>query len=73
MKKELEGIYCERCVYWDSTAGATREVGECRKKSPLLVEGMVDHANTQRDEMNLRVFPQTTYDDWCGEFTKEYI
>ena len=51
---------CENCFYW---CKSDTYKGECRAKSPHLVEGLID-----TDTINYaRVFPETSHDDWCGD------
>lgn len=49
---------CSDCAYWDTTDQAN---GKCRRVPPALVY-MADAG------MSATLFPQTTADDWCGEW-----
>jgi len=51
---------CGKCRYWEIKESAT---GECHRYSPQTVAFSVD------DETHFTtVFPETTAEEWCGEF-----
>lgn len=51
--------YCEQCVYWNEIED---DVGECRIKSPEVME-VSDDDNTEPGT----VWPQTEAREWCGQ------
>jgi hypothetical protein len=52
--------YCEQCVFWQEIEN---DVGECRAKSPAVMEASDD----EDDSEPVTVWPQTESRDWCGE------
>lgn len=56
---------CDECRFWDAIpiVGNAKPHGWCHRNAPVFVE-----------YQNGKTWPETTADDWCGEFqpqTKE--
>lgn len=63
---------CEECSCWKRCANAeTVDIGECRRHAPRLTIGhsaAVDLGEALASPTDVRVWPLTFCDDWCGEF-----
>ncbi len=56
---------CSNCQYWTGTYHGDDpgdDFGECRRNPPT------DSDDKTFDEHRIRRFPETTDDDWCGEW-----
>lgn len=65
MKEEI----CNNCEYWISHKGNKSE-GECHRRSPSVIP-LVNGVFTFLTTYSSTEFPETEFDDWCGEFKEE--
>lgn len=57
---------CNECKYWSSFKGK-KEEGQCRKYTPDVIPN-VSGFPLFFGTCNETVWPETAFDDWCGEF-----
>lgn len=53
---------CDKCRFWDDTSWKT---GECHKTAPIHVSLPMPGKSACK-----AIWPETSYDDWCGDFEK---
>lgn len=62
---------CDNCKYWISNKGE-KKIGICRRYSPEMGFdgfGLLTVLYISRDRKGM--WPETEYDDWCGEYDSE--
>ena len=61
MSTTVETKACEACAYWNTMDG---KKGECRRHAPQTIAFEVD------DDVRVESrFPETSKEDWCGDFS----
>lgn len=64
---------CNDCKYWTNYKGR-KEDGQCRRFNPELVTDISGGGIATAIGISTKVktmWPETSYDDWCGEFAPE--
>ena len=60
LKTETQVEACGKCRYWEAK---DESVGECHRNAPQTIVFSVDE-----ESHFTTVFPETTAEEWCGEF-----
>lgn len=74
MKKKTKDS-CENCRFWNSVMS---DVGECRRRPPVIVDAGVSKALQDEDWTeviesiwNYTEWPETFENNWCGEHERK--
>lgn len=60
---------CDTCRFWHIDEGVQRDVGECRRRSPLPVIQSGESIDAgEFGDAGRAHWPHTMSDDWCGEY-----
>ena len=59
-------IQCSECVFWREHRGDP-EMGTCRRRAPMFVQGMVPKLDDDPGSERWAVFPETYCEQGCGE------
>jgi hypothetical protein len=61
---------CSSCRFWTDDNGVLRELelGECRRRAPVLIPARLPAGETPTIYQLVGEFPRTAAEDFCGQF-----